>query len=286
MYNVVESSVLLMVEKTYRTRRGTIHYWTNKFEKNRLTLIMLPGLSADHRLFAKQIDHFQKTYNILAWDAPGHRASRPFDFDFDLTDKAKWLKKIMDKEKIGRAIIIGQSMGGYVAQTFIELFPKKLAGFVSIDSAPLAKGYVSELEVHLLKHMEPIYRLYPWNTLLEQGSKGVAESEYGQQQMREMMEQYDQKYYAKLVGRGYQMLAKAYEEPYFYRITCPAILICGIEDKAGYTKKYNIRWNQRTGIPLFMVKDAGHNSNADKPEEINSMIEVFIRENISYDSPN
>jgi pimeloyl-ACP methyl ester carboxylesterase len=31
-------------------------------------------------------------------------------------------------------------MGGYVGQAYAELFPEKLKGFVSIDSAPLQRN--------------------------------------------------------------------------------------------------------------------------------------------------
>jgi len=40
-----------MVEKTYQTPCGTIHYWTNVSHPDEITLVFLPGLTADHRLF-------------------------------------------------------------------------------------------------------------------------------------------------------------------------------------------------------------------------------------------
>ena len=33
-----------MIEKTYKTPLGNIHYWTNIIDKNDVTLIFLPGL--------------------------------------------------------------------------------------------------------------------------------------------------------------------------------------------------------------------------------------------------
>ena len=33
-----------------------------------------------------------------------------------------------------------------------------------------------------------------------------------------------------------------------------------------------------TNIPIVWIKDAGHNSNTDKPEIINSLIEKFVNE--------
>ena len=64
--------------------------------------------------------------------------------DFTLEDKARWLDEILIKEGYDHPIIIGQSMGGYVGQMYAELFPEKLAGFVSIDSAPLQRKYYKE----------------------------------------------------------------------------------------------------------------------------------------------
>ena len=156
-----------MTEKTYETPCGTIHYWVDLTDDpRRPALVFLPGLTADHRLFDKQIEYFEGKYPVLVWDAPGHAASWPFTFDFDLKDKARWLDGILQREGIDAPVIVGQSMGGYVGQTYAELYPEKLAGFVSIDSAPLQREYVTGWEIWRLKRMEPVYRYYPWKSVL------------------------------------------------------------------------------------------------------------------------
>ena len=72
-----------------------------KVVKNlKIALIFLPGLTADHRLFDKQIEYFKNKFRVLVWDAPGHAVSYPFKLDFDLFDEAKWLDKIITKEGI------------------------------------------------------------------------------------------------------------------------------------------------------------------------------------------
>ena len=48
-------------------------------------------------------------------------------------------------------------MGGYVGQAYAQLYPDRLAGFISIDSAPLQRNYVTAVEIWLLKRMEPVY---------------------------------------------------------------------------------------------------------------------------------
>lgn len=76
-----------MIEKTYKTPCGTIHYWINKNAYNaKVSLVFLPGLTAGHRLFDKQIEFFEYKYPVFVWDAPGHASSRPFDFTFNLKE--------------------------------------------------------------------------------------------------------------------------------------------------------------------------------------------------------
>ena len=163
-----------MTEKQHNTAQGVIHYWTNDIRPERQSLVFLPGLTADHRLFDSQVRRFESTHNVVVWDAPGHGASRPFRFDFSLDDKARFLHSILAAEGIGRPVLVGQSMGGYVAQCYLELFPLEASGFISIDSAPLKRRYVTRAELWLMKHAEPMYRALPWGMLLKSGPKGCS----------------------------------------------------------------------------------------------------------------
>lgn len=274
-------SVIFMTEKTIQTSCGTIHYWVNgEAEEKALQLVFLPGLTADHRLFEKQIAYFEGRYPVLVWDAPGHSASWPFELTFTLMDKAKWLDEILQREGFASPVLIGQSMGGYLSQAYLQLFPEKPKGFISIDSAPLQREYMTAAEIWLLKRMEPVYRRYPWKALLRDGTNGVATSAYGRKMMRDMMMTYDgdQGRYAALAGHGYRMLAEAVEAELPYEISCPALLICGEKDHAGSCIRYNKAWHKKSGIPIEWIKGAGHNSNTDEPETVNALIEGFLRE--------
>ena len=104
-------------------------------------------------------------------------------------------------------------MGGYVGQAYAQLYPDRLAGFISIDSAPLQRNYVTAVEIWLLKRMEPVYAHYPWKLLLKSGTEGVATSNYGRNLMKEMMLVYDgdQHRYAQIAGHGFRILAEAME---------------------------------------------------------------------------
>lgn len=264
-----------MKECVYETASGRIHYWINDIRPDRKTLVMLPGLTADHHLFDKQIEAFEPEYNVFTWDAPGHAESRPFELNFTLMDKAEWLHDILEKEGIKRPVLIGQSMGGYVSQCFMQKYPGETAGFISIDSAPLKRCYVTDAEIWMLKRTEPMYRAFPWKLLQKVGADGVAETEYGKTLMRHFSDTYTKDEYCKLAGHGFIMLADAMEADLPYVIDCPAVLICGEKDQAGSAKNYNKRWARKEGLPMMWIKNAGHNANTDKPEEINMIIRNF-----------
>lgn len=265
-----------MPESIFATEYGDIHYWKNRFREERRTLVFLPGLTADHHLFDRQFEAFAKEYNLITWDAPGHAASRPFRLEFNLMDKAIWLHGILEREGIRHPVLIGQSMGGYVSQCFMERYPREADGFISIDSAPLKRSYVTAAEIWLLKRMEPVYRIYPWKALQRDGATGCAETEYGRKLMRHFMSTYTREEYCALAGHGYRILAEAMDEDLPYRIDCPAILICGEQDKAGSTRSYNRQWVGKEGLPIYWIKGAGHNSNTDKPDEVNAIIRHFV----------
>ena len=165
-----------MTEKIYENTCGPIHYWVSRRTEQDYTLVFLPGLTADHRLFDRQVEYFACRCPVLVWDAPGHGRSWPFRLEFTLMEKARWLEEILQREGLPPPVLVGQSMGGYVAQAFLQQFPGRARGFVSIDSAPLQRQYVTGAELYLLKRVEPIYRWYPWRLLEQSGSAGCAVS--------------------------------------------------------------------------------------------------------------
>ena len=262
--------------RSYSTDKGTIRYWVNDPVPGARTLVFLPGLTADHRLFDKQVEFFESRCRVLVWDAPGHAASRPFSLSFSLEDKACWLHGILQQEDITEPILVGQSMGGYLGQMFIQLFPGEAVGFVSIDSAPLRREYYTAAELWLLKRMTPVYKLYPHKALIRDGVKGCATTEYGRSLMEQIWSVYSHEEFSALSGHGYRILAQAVELGLPYEIDCPALLICGEKDAAGSTRRYNRKWTEKAGIPLEWVEGAGHNSNTDRPDEVNALIAEFV----------
>src|SRR5574344_1973876 len=111
-----------MEEKVYASSRGEIRYWCSIKRNSPICLVLLHGLTADHRLFYQQVKAFSKRYFLLLWDAPGHGLSRPYT-DFSYDHCADDLFQILQQEGIQKVVLVGQSMGGFISQSFISKFP-------------------------------------------------------------------------------------------------------------------------------------------------------------------
>ena len=267
----------LLTGKQYETESGLIRYRVNTFLPDRKTLVLLHGLGADGRMMIPQVRAFCNDYNLLVWDAPAHGKSRPFPFTFSYMDIAGWLHEILEKEGVKQPVLIGHSMGGYIAQCFMEGYPGASAAFVSIDSGPIQKCYMSEPELWSLEHTEMMYRAFPWKVLLELSARGNATSEYGRRVCRIIFEDYGKDYLCKLLGYGFKGVAKAIREDLPYRIDCPCVLICGTKDQTGLVKRYNKKWTAQTGFPIYWVEGAAHCSHLDAPDEVNGIIRNLLQ---------
>lgn len=268
-------------EQTLATPSGTLHYWVSRAESGRPWLVFLPGLTADHTLFEKQMEAFGPAYNCLVWDPPAHGASRPFALTFSMEQMAEYLYTILQKEvwqaePCARLVLVGQSMGGYLAQVYLTLHPQGVSGFVSVDSCSLGRSYFTWAELALLKRTKWMYLSIPWRWLIGWGSRGTAQTQYGQALMRRMMQSYQKTEYCLLADHGYRIVAQAVEAGKDYRPPCPVLLLCGEKDAAGSARRYNKCWTAKEGHPLVWVPGAGHNSNTDEPELVNREIDQFV----------
>lgn len=267
-----------VLRKQYPASLGSIVYWASRTDDNLPWLVFLPGLSADHTLFDQQIKSLSSSFNCLVWDAPAHGLSRPFPLSFSMCDMAAWLHGILEAECISSPILIGQSLGGYIAQVYMDMYPGEVCGFISIDSCSLSRKYYSWWELALLKRTKWMYLSIPWKILLPWGIRGTSTTAYGRDLMKKTWSSYTREAYCSLADHGFRIFAQAVEAKNEYQISCPVLLLCGEKDMAGSARRYNRQWAKQDGHKLVWVKGAGHNANTDAPETVNRLIEEFARQ--------
>lgn len=263
-----------MIKKQIEDLYGKIAYWiSDNFVSDKDTLFFLHGMTADHTMFEQQFFYFERDFNIITWDAPAHGESRPYSA-FSYESAANAMYQIIDKCGVSKVILIGQSMGGFIAQSFIQRYPEIVKGFVAIDTCPFG-DYYSKSDTWWLRQIEWMSNLFPDNLLKKSIAKQVAVTEYGQKNMLQMIEIYGKRELCHLMGIGYAGFLKDNCE---LRISCPVVLLVGEKDNTGKVRAYNKEWARRTGNKLIWIPNAAHNSNVDNPETVNSHIKFFLED--------
>lgn len=257
-------------DKSISSAHGNTFYWTNE-KKGCTNLVFLPGLTANHTLFEKQIYAFKNEYNLIVWDCPAHGKSRPYAA-FTYPNVVEELKSILISENIDKAVFIGQSLGGMLGQFFIHKNPDMASGFVSIDSAPFG-DYYSKSDFFWLNQLEWMCGMFPDSSLRSAMAKACGKTEYAQKKMLEMLSDYNKKELCHLLYLGE---AAFIPENTSIELPCPAVLILGDCDRVGKVASYNKSWAEKTQYPLHIIEGASHNANEDKPEEVNQIISDFL----------
>lgn len=262
-----------MQRKQLDDPKGRIAYWlSDEWDQSRETLFFLHGLTGNHTMFEQQFSSFEKDFNLIAWDAPAHGASRPYEH-FAYEDAANGIRRILDACGVSRAILIGQSVGGFMAQAFISRYPDAVKGFVAIDSTPYG-DYYSPSDKWWLRQVEGMSMLFPEKLLKASMAKQNAATEKGRANMAAMIEGYGKKELCHLMGIGYAGFLDDNRE---LRIACPTLLLVGEKDQTGKVKAYNRAWAQRTGFPLIWIPRAAHNANVDNSQAVNQAIMDFLK---------
>ena len=103
---------------------------------DRPTLVFLHGIGGGKQGFAAQLAFFAaQGYRSLAWDMPGYGDSAMMaPYDFENLAWALW--RMLDQAQVERAVLIGHSMGGMVAQQAWTQHPERITGLVIAASSP------------------------------------------------------------------------------------------------------------------------------------------------------
>ncbi len=87
-------------------------------------------------------DHFasllEKEFRIIRFDLPGQGLTGSRDDSNSMPFQAEIAKGVLDYFNISSAILIGHSMGGYIGQAFLKLFPERISALVHFNSNPYA----------------------------------------------------------------------------------------------------------------------------------------------------
>lgn len=101
-------------------------------------VILLHGYLESLDIWGSFMEELARDYRVIAVDLPGHGASGIFTSIDTMAVMADSVKHVLDYLEIGRAVIVGHSMGGYATLAFEEIFPEITLGYVLFHSHALA----------------------------------------------------------------------------------------------------------------------------------------------------
>jgi pimeloyl-ACP methyl ester carboxylesterase len=91
-------------------------------------IVLVHGTRLSRAAWSPQVARLARDFRVVAPDLPGHGALA--DIPFTLAGAADWLAEVIDEAAGGRAIVVGHSLGGYVAMELAARSPERVAGLV------------------------------------------------------------------------------------------------------------------------------------------------------------
>ncbi|MCR2803451.1 alpha/beta fold hydrolase [Paenibacillus soyae] len=104
-------------------------------------LVLLHGYCGSSAYWEKIVDELAASIRIIAPDARGHGdSSSPDDETYSMELYADDLAGLLEAIGVERAVVLGHSLGGYIALAFAERYEDRLAAFGLIHSTSLPDG--------------------------------------------------------------------------------------------------------------------------------------------------
>ncbi|MEI8047412.1 MAG: alpha/beta hydrolase [Bacteroidota bacterium] len=97
-------------------------------------LVLLHGFLESKAIWDDFTETLQKEFTVVAIDLPGHGESGLVAENHGMPLMAEAVKEVLKAENISEAVIVGHSMGGYVALQFAKDHTKMLKGMVLFHS--------------------------------------------------------------------------------------------------------------------------------------------------------
>ena len=120
---------LLAADATYDGAR--VHY--ESYGKGQEAVVFIHGWTCDLTFWHGQAPFYEKHRTLLV-DLPGHGQSAKPEVTYTQERFARAIDAVMREAGVTRATLVGHSMGGPVAITFLRLFPARTKSLVLVDA--------------------------------------------------------------------------------------------------------------------------------------------------------
>ena len=99
-------------------------------------LVFVHGWTCDRSFFAPQAEHFARRHRVVSVDLRGHGESDKPEGPYSIATFADDVAHVMERLGLGRAVVVGHSMGGVTVLQLAAAHPERVAAIVMVDPAP------------------------------------------------------------------------------------------------------------------------------------------------------
>jgi len=116
-------------------------------DANRPPLVLLHGSCSNSAFWFGEISALSSTFHVLAVDILGEAGNSAENrLDLDSEDYADWLAEVFEACAVKKPVIMGNSLGSWMALRFATKFPERVERLILLAPAGLSGIHVEFLE--------------------------------------------------------------------------------------------------------------------------------------------
>lgn len=100
-------------------------------------VVLLHGFLENSSMWNSIAKNLSKKYKVICIDLLGHGKTENHGYVHTMEDQAEMVKTVLNHLRLRKYVLIGHSMGGYVALAFSQLFPRNVKGLCLMNSNAL-----------------------------------------------------------------------------------------------------------------------------------------------------
>ncbi|WP_237726485.1 alpha/beta fold hydrolase [Corallococcus coralloides] len=127
-------------EGSVRLSTGVTLRYVEQGRQDGPVVVFLHGYTDSHHTWDLDLPRFSRDFRIYALDQRGHGDSSRPACCYTQQAFAKDVVAFLDAKHVSRAVLVGHSMGSFIAQQVALDFPHRVRGLVLVGSAPTVAG--------------------------------------------------------------------------------------------------------------------------------------------------